>query len=223
MRYRYLHGTHLQVSELGFGTWTVSTGWWGDYTDEQARDLIRAGLHLGINYIDTADAYGNGPGATMLKALLPARPTRAAAGHVAEVHPLRLRAVAGAPRRRADRHLSAAQPARDDADAGRALGDAGAAARGGEDPLVRAVARPRDRLARRRDLRDRRPQGAGHTDDLQHARAGSRPRVHPRGGARRVVPGRARRDEERDEQEALHADAVLRPLVKKLSEPAKKL
>src|SRR5262249_28205735 len=55
MRYRPLHGTNLRVSELGFGTWTVSTGWWGDYSDEQARDLIRAGLDLGINYIDTAD------------------------------------------------------------------------------------------------------------------------------------------------------------------------
>jgi len=73
MRYRQLHGTDLQVSELGFGTWTVSTGWWGDYTDEQARDLIRAGLDLGINYIDTADAYGNGRGESMLKPLLAER------------------------------------------------------------------------------------------------------------------------------------------------------
>src|SRR2546430_17408307 len=74
MRYRNLHGTDLRVSELGFGTWTVSTGWWGNYTDEQARDLNRAGLDLGINYIDTADAYGNGRGESILKHLLPDRP-----------------------------------------------------------------------------------------------------------------------------------------------------
>ena len=74
MRTRQLHGTDLRVSELGFGTWTVSTGWWGNYTDEEARDLIRAGLDLGINYIDTADAYGNGRGETMLKPLLAERP-----------------------------------------------------------------------------------------------------------------------------------------------------
>lgn len=73
MRYRTLHNTDIRVSELGFGTWTVSTGWWGNYTDEQARDLIRVALDLGVNYIDTADAYGNGRGETMLKPLLAER------------------------------------------------------------------------------------------------------------------------------------------------------
>lgn len=70
MRYRPLHGTNLQLSEIGFGTWTVSTGWWGNYSDEQAQDLIRAAIDLGINYIDTADAYGNGRGESILKPLL---------------------------------------------------------------------------------------------------------------------------------------------------------
>ena len=70
MRYRKLHGTDLQLSELGFGTWTVSTGWWGTYTDAQAQDLIRSAIALGINYIDTADAYGNGRGESMLKPIL---------------------------------------------------------------------------------------------------------------------------------------------------------
>jgi aryl-alcohol dehydrogenase-like predicted oxidoreductase len=70
MRYRRLSGTDLQLSELGFGTWTVSTGWWGNYTDAQAQDLIRSAIALGINYIDTADAYGNGRGESMLKPIL---------------------------------------------------------------------------------------------------------------------------------------------------------
>jgi aryl-alcohol dehydrogenase-like predicted oxidoreductase len=70
MRYRTLHGTDLQLSELGFGTWTVSTGWWGNYTDAQAQDLIRSAIALGINYIDTADAYGNGRGESMLEPIL---------------------------------------------------------------------------------------------------------------------------------------------------------
>jgi len=74
MRYRNLHGTDLSVSELGFGTWTVSTGWWGNYTDEQARDLMRVAIDLGVNYIDTADAYGNGRGETMLAPLLAEHP-----------------------------------------------------------------------------------------------------------------------------------------------------
>jgi len=74
MRYRNLHGTDLQLSELGFGTWTLTTGWWGDYTDADGQRLIRTALDLGINYIDTADAYGNGRGETVLAPLLAAHP-----------------------------------------------------------------------------------------------------------------------------------------------------
>jgi aryl-alcohol dehydrogenase-like predicted oxidoreductase len=74
MRYRKLHGTDLEVSELGFGTWTVATGWWGDYTDEEAQRLIRAAIDRGINHIDTADAYGNGRGETILQPILEDHP-----------------------------------------------------------------------------------------------------------------------------------------------------
>jgi aryl-alcohol dehydrogenase-like predicted oxidoreductase len=74
MRYRNLHGTNLNVSELGFGTWTVATGWWGNYTDEDAQRLIRRALDLGINYIDTADAYGNGRGETILAPIIKEHP-----------------------------------------------------------------------------------------------------------------------------------------------------
>lgn len=70
MRYRNLHGTDRKVSELGFGTWTVTTGWWGTYTDEEAQRLIRSAIDRGINYIDTADAYGNGRGETVLAPVL---------------------------------------------------------------------------------------------------------------------------------------------------------
>ncbi|HUO84835.1 MAG TPA: aldo/keto reductase, partial [Thermoanaerobaculia bacterium] len=74
MRYRNLYGTDLQISELGFGTWTVSTGWWGNYTDAEAQDLIRKAIDFGINYIDTADAYGNGRGETILAPILREHP-----------------------------------------------------------------------------------------------------------------------------------------------------
>ena len=70
MRYRTLHDTDLQLSELGLGTWTFTTGWWGNYTDDDARRLIRAAIDRGINYIDTADAYGNGRGETVLAPIL---------------------------------------------------------------------------------------------------------------------------------------------------------
>ena len=74
MRYRKLHGTDREISELGFGTWTVATGWWGTYTDAEAQTLIRRGIDAGINYIDTADAYGNGRGETILAPILADHP-----------------------------------------------------------------------------------------------------------------------------------------------------
>src|SRR5438874_4070325 len=74
MRYRNLHGTNLQLSELGFGTWTLTTGWWGVYSDDEARRLINIAIDAGVNYIDTADAYGNGRGETMLAPLLKEHP-----------------------------------------------------------------------------------------------------------------------------------------------------
>jgi aryl-alcohol dehydrogenase-like predicted oxidoreductase len=70
MRYRNLHGTGLNVSELGLGTWTLTTGWWGTYTDAEAERIVRAAIARGINYIDTADAYGNGRGETFLAPVL---------------------------------------------------------------------------------------------------------------------------------------------------------
>jgi aryl-alcohol dehydrogenase-like predicted oxidoreductase len=70
MRYRQLAGTDLQVSEIGFGVWTVTAGWWGDYGDEEAVALIRRALDLGITFFDTADTYGDGRGETLLAAAL---------------------------------------------------------------------------------------------------------------------------------------------------------
>jgi aryl-alcohol dehydrogenase-like predicted oxidoreductase len=74
MRYRTLHGTEVRISELGLGTWTLTTGWWGTYTDDEARRIISAAIARGINYIDTADAYGNGRGETVLAPLLQQHP-----------------------------------------------------------------------------------------------------------------------------------------------------
>ncbi len=66
MRYRPLAGTDLQVSELGFGVWTISAGWWGEYSDEQAIALIHRALDRGVTFFDTADTYGDGRGETLL-------------------------------------------------------------------------------------------------------------------------------------------------------------
>jgi aryl-alcohol dehydrogenase-like predicted oxidoreductase len=60
MKYRNFPGSNLRVSEVGFGLWTVSTGWWGTYTDDEAVALMRQALDLGITLFDAADTYGNG-------------------------------------------------------------------------------------------------------------------------------------------------------------------
>jgi aryl-alcohol dehydrogenase-like predicted oxidoreductase len=66
MRYRNLGGTDIAVSEVGFGVWTVSTGWWGEVDDERSVRLLREARERGINYFDTADTYGSGKGETLL-------------------------------------------------------------------------------------------------------------------------------------------------------------
>jgi aryl-alcohol dehydrogenase-like predicted oxidoreductase len=66
MKYRNLAGTDIEVSEVGFGVWTVSTGWWGEVNDERSVRLLRRAFEKGINYFDTADTYGSGLGETLL-------------------------------------------------------------------------------------------------------------------------------------------------------------
>lgn len=60
MKYRTLSGSPLKISEVGFGLWTLSTGWWGTFTDDEAVRLMRLGADLGITLFDAADTYGNG-------------------------------------------------------------------------------------------------------------------------------------------------------------------
>ncbi len=66
MKYRKLAGTDIEVSEVGFGVWTVSTGWWGEVVDDRSIRLLRQARERGVNYFDTADTYGSGKGETLL-------------------------------------------------------------------------------------------------------------------------------------------------------------
>jgi aryl-alcohol dehydrogenase-like predicted oxidoreductase len=60
MRFRSYKNTDLTVSEVGFGLWTISTGWWGNFTEDEAVALMRRAFDLGITLFDAADTYGNG-------------------------------------------------------------------------------------------------------------------------------------------------------------------
>ena len=60
MNYRALGKTGLEVSEVGYGAWGIGqTQWLGAEDDESLKALNRA-IDLGLNFIDTAIAYGNG-------------------------------------------------------------------------------------------------------------------------------------------------------------------
>src|SRR5438094_733020 len=59
MRYRMLGKTQISLSEIGFGCGNVGGLLIRGEDDEQVKAIRRA-LELGINYFDTAAAYGDG-------------------------------------------------------------------------------------------------------------------------------------------------------------------
>lgn len=59
MEYADLGKTGLKVSRIGFGTWGMGGGW-GPLDDQRATDAMRKAFELGINFFDTALAYGEG-------------------------------------------------------------------------------------------------------------------------------------------------------------------
>jgi len=72
MRYRRLGSSDLVVSEVGFGTWTLVSDWWGRTDHPHA--MITAALDAGINFIDTAPVYGSdGAGESILAPYLTVR------------------------------------------------------------------------------------------------------------------------------------------------------
>src|SRR5262245_24765007 len=71
VRYRRFGRSDLEVSEVGFGGWTLASDWWGR-VDEPDR-MLHAALDAGINFIDTAPVYGDdGIGESLLANLLKA-------------------------------------------------------------------------------------------------------------------------------------------------------
>ena len=59
MEYRPLGRTGWKVSEVSFGAWAIG-GAWGHVSDEDALAALHKAVDSGINFIDTADVYGNG-------------------------------------------------------------------------------------------------------------------------------------------------------------------
>jgi len=59
MHYRALGRTGWKVSEISFGAWAIG-GSWGKVSDEDSMAALHKAIDCGVNFIDTADVYGNG-------------------------------------------------------------------------------------------------------------------------------------------------------------------
>jgi aryl-alcohol dehydrogenase-like predicted oxidoreductase len=67
MKYRQLGTTNLNLSEVAFGVWSVSTGWWGHVDKPDAIRLLKDAQELGVNFFDTADTYAQGYGEEIMQ------------------------------------------------------------------------------------------------------------------------------------------------------------
>ncbi len=59
MNYRPLGRTGWKVSDISFGAWAIG-GAWGDVPESDALAALNAAIDSGVNFIDTADVYGDG-------------------------------------------------------------------------------------------------------------------------------------------------------------------
>jgi aryl-alcohol dehydrogenase-like predicted oxidoreductase len=60
MRYRKLGKTEFEVSEIGYGAWGIGGALWQGGSDDESVKALRRAIELGLNFIDTALAYGDG-------------------------------------------------------------------------------------------------------------------------------------------------------------------
>jgi aryl-alcohol dehydrogenase-like predicted oxidoreductase len=60
MRYRELGRTGIEVSEIGYGAWGIGGAQWGGADDDESIQALHRAIDLGLNFIDTALAYGEG-------------------------------------------------------------------------------------------------------------------------------------------------------------------
>jgi aryl-alcohol dehydrogenase-like predicted oxidoreductase len=60
MEYRELGRTGWDISAISFGAWAIGGDVWGDTDDDESLRALHKAVDLGVNFIDTADVYGNG-------------------------------------------------------------------------------------------------------------------------------------------------------------------
>ncbi len=72
MNYRELGRTGWRVSEISFGAWAIG-GSWGDVDDAESIAALHRAIDLGVNFIDTADVYGDGHSERLISQVLASR------------------------------------------------------------------------------------------------------------------------------------------------------
>ena len=73
MEYRDLGQTGMRVSEISLGTWAFGDGW-GTVSEDDALSALNRAVDLGVNFLDTADVYGDGRSEKLIARLLKDRP-----------------------------------------------------------------------------------------------------------------------------------------------------
>lgn len=69
MEYRELGRTGWKVSEVSFGAWALGADW-GKVDDKESMAALHRAIDLGVNFIDTADNYGDGRSERLIGQLL---------------------------------------------------------------------------------------------------------------------------------------------------------
>jgi aryl-alcohol dehydrogenase-like predicted oxidoreductase len=73
MNYRTLGRTGFKISEISLGTWQVGGKWGEPFSHANADKILNAAIDQGINFIDTADVYGEGESEKAVGRLLHSR------------------------------------------------------------------------------------------------------------------------------------------------------
>ena len=73
MQYRELGRTGWKVSEISFGAWAIG-GAWGEVDDKESLAALNRAIELGVNFIDTADVYGDGRSERLVAQVVRDRP-----------------------------------------------------------------------------------------------------------------------------------------------------
>ncbi len=73
MEYRTLGRTGWNISTIGFGAWGIGGDTWGTTDDQTSLAALHRAVDLGVNFIDTADVYGDGHSEQLIAQLRKAR------------------------------------------------------------------------------------------------------------------------------------------------------